>query len=96
MSVDTGGGYEPYHLDHDPEEYADFESAEDRGDVADLAEAREPCGRCGGHLKPRGAFGAQVVFDCLGCGERSTIVMEGWGPREGEDGEWDDDEEEDD
>jgi hypothetical protein len=86
-----GREYTPYRKDYPPEEYADFESAEDRGDIEDLAEGREPCELCGGHLKPRGAFGAKVVFECLGCSELMTIVMDGWGRDDDED---DDDEEE--
>ena len=73
-----GSAYEPYHSEFPPEDYADFESAEDRGDIEDLAEDREPCDFCGGHLKPRGALGARVVFDCLGCKTLMTIEMEGW------------------
>ncbi len=73
-----GSDYEPYELEYPPEEYADFESAEDRGDIQDLEVDREPCELCGGHLKPRGAFCARVVFECLGCMTMMTVVMEGW------------------
>lgn len=98
MSASAGGGYEPYNNDYPPEEYSDFVTAEDDGAIEDLAEGREPCEGCGGHLKPRGAFGAKVVFECLGCGDLTTILMDGWGPK-GEDDEeddWDEDDEDED
>jgi len=82
-----GSEYEPYDLDFPPEDFADFARAEDRGDIEDLAENREPCEFCGGHLKPRGAFGARVVFECLGCRTMMTIEMEGWAS--GDEDEWD-------
>ncbi len=85
-----GSDYEPYELEYPPEEYADFEWAEDRGDIQDLEVDREPCGFCGGHLNPRGAFGARVVFECLGCRTMMTVVMEGWAGAEED--EWDEDE----
>ncbi len=83
--------YKPYGRAYPPEDYADFLAAEDDGVLEDLGEGREPCDACGGQLTPYGAFGAQVVFDCLGCGERTTIKMEGWdGEEENED--WEDEE----
>ncbi len=89
-----GSDYKPYDRAYPPEEYADFLAAEDDGVLEDLGEGREPCETCGGQLRPYGAFGAQVVFDCLGCKERTTVMMEGW---DGEDEytNWEDEEDED-
>ena len=63
----------PYDRDYDPEDFADFDSVEDRHNLADLA--LEPCDLCGGELRVRGAFGHRVVVDCLGCSTRSILEL---------------------
>ena len=76
-----------YDDDFAPEDYADFERAEDRGDLQDLALDQEPCEKCGTRLTVRGAFGNRVLFECSTC---DVLVQVEWESDEPDD--WYDDE----
>jgi hypothetical protein len=80
-----------FNRDSDPEDYADFESIEDRDELLDLELGDTPCIDCDGSLTAIGAIGARAVLRCDDCSAvwlLSLRVETGWGD--------DDDDEEDD
>ena len=77
----------PYDRGYAPSDFADFESVEDRDELADLAIEDDSCESCDGAFKILGAFGLQVILRCQSCGEYAMIELES---------EYDDEEEEDD